>query len=203
MIKMKMTRTYTMRARAANMEATRRRIADVVVAMLKVRFRSEVRLADVARDSEVSVQTVLNVFGNRAALLDEALADLLREVRAQRLQAQPGDDLGAIAALVEHYERFGDWVIRNLAENADTELLELGRTGHREWVARQFGLALSKVEGKQRQAIIDQLVCVCDVYSWKLLRRDMGRSRARTEATIVAMVRAILGAHSDGTIYSP
>src|SRR5258706_7591399 len=192
-----------MKARAATMEATRSRILDAVVALLKSRFRSEIRLENVARDAEVSVQTVLNVFGSRHALLDEALAELLRDLRAQRLRADPGDAPGAIAALVEHYERFGDWVIRNLAERADLELIELGRAGHRQWVVRQFEQGIAKVEGKHRQELIDRLVCVCDVYTWKLLRRDMGRSRARTEATILAMVGAILGALPNGTVHDP
>jgi AcrR family transcriptional regulator len=196
---MKSTRSYTMKARAAKMEATRGRVLAITAGLLKSRFRSEVRLEDVARDADVTVQTVLNVFGSRAALLDEALSDLLAKLRAHRLRAEPGDDRGAVSALVEHYEQFGDWVSRNLAEQADPELLALGRAGHRDWVARQFGTAIAKIEGRDRQELIDRLVCVCDVYTWKLLRRDMGRSRARTEATILAMVGAILGASTSGT----
>ena len=121
------------------------------------------------------------------------------ELRAHRLRAEPGDNRGAVSALVEHYEQFGDWVIRNLAEQADPELLALGRAGHRDWVARQFDTAIAKVEGRDRQELIDRLVCVCDVYTWKLLRRDMGRSQARTQATVLAMVGAILGASTSGT----
>lgn len=200
---MKYPRAYTMTARAATAEATRRRVLDAVRMQLKERFRSEVRLEDVAQDASVSVQTVLNIFGNRASLLDEGLAALLEELRAQRLQSEPGDDRGAVATLVEHYERFGDWVIRNLAERADPELIDLGRKGHREWVMRQFSKALAEVEGKRRQILIDQLICACDVYTWKLLRRDMGRSRAQTEATMLDMVGAITGARPHGALYDP
>lgn len=192
-----------MTARAATVEATRRRILEAARAQLKERFRSEIRLEDVARDASVTVQTVLNTFGSRASLLEEALGELLEELRAQRLQPEPGDDRGAIAALIEHYERFGDWVIRNLAERADPELIELGRKGHREWVFRQFSKALVAVEGRRRQILIDQLVCVCDVYTWKLLRRDMVRSRAQTEATMLDMVGAIIGARLHGALHDP
>jgi AcrR family transcriptional regulator len=170
---------------------------------LKERFRSEIRLEDVARDASVSVQTVLNIFGSRTSLLQEALGELLEELRAQRLQPEPGDDRGAVAALAGHYERFGDWVIRNLAERGDPELIELGRKGHREWVLRQFAKAVAAIEGGQRQILIDQLVCACDVYTWKLLRRDMGRSRAQTEATMLDMVGAIIGARPHGALYNP
>jgi len=135
---MKMARLYTMKARAASAEATRRRILDVVVSLLKSRFRSEIRLDNVATGAQVTVQTIINVFGSRFVLLDKALKELLRELRAQRLSPTPGDIEAAIGALIEHYEQFGDLVIRNLVENADSELIETGRAGHRQWVQRQF-----------------------------------------------------------------
>jgi AcrR family transcriptional regulator len=181
-----------MRARAATAEATRRRILEVVVTLLKSRFRSEIRLDDVAAGAQVTVQTIINVFGSRSGLLDEALANLLRDLRAQRLRAEPGDLEGAVAALVDHYEQFGDLVIRNLAEQADPELIETGRTGHRQWVQRQFATQMGRLHAKSCRSVIDELVCVCDVYTWKLLRRDMGRSRPETEGTILSMVNAIL-----------
>lgn len=188
---MKYARSYTMRARAVSAEATRRRILDVVVSLLKSRFRSEIRLEDVAAGAQVTVQTVLNVFGSRAGLLDEALSSLLRELRRQRLRPEPGDIDGAVKALMEHYEQFGDLVIRNLAEQADLELIETGRVGHRQWVQRQFAPQIARVDPKGRRSLVDALVCACDVYTWKLLRRDIGRSRPETEATVLGMVNAI------------
>jgi AcrR family transcriptional regulator len=190
---MKYGRSYTMRARATSAEATRRRILDVVVALLKARFRSEVRLADVAEGAEVTVQTVLNRFGSRSALLDEALGTMLRELRAERLRAEPGDIEGSVAALMDHYEQFGDLVVRNLAERADPQLIAIGRAGHRRWVQRQFGPHIARL-ARARRSLIDELVCACDVYTWSLLRRDMDRSRPAAEATILAMVKAILSA---------
>lgn len=181
-----------MRARAVAAEVTRRRILDVVVALLKNRFRSEIRLEGVAAGARVTVQTIINVFGGRSALLNEAMAELLRDLRAQRLRPSPGDIEAAIAALVEHYEQFGDLVNRNLAENADPELIEIGRTGHRQWVQRQFATQMGRLDARDRRLLVDQLVCACDVYTWKLLRRDMGRSRAETEGTILATVKAII-----------
>src|SRR5262245_4285810 len=128
------SRHYTMHARALAAEATRRRILEAVTTLLKTRFRSEIRLEDVAAGAGVTVQTVLNIFGSRSALVEEARSELLKELRAQRLRADPGDIPGAVAALVEHYECFGDWVIRNLAEQADPQLIATGRAGHRQWV---------------------------------------------------------------------
>ena len=182
-----------MRTRAAAAEATRRRILGVVEVLLKSRFRSEIRLDDVAERAQVTVQTVINVFGSRSALLNEAYASLLQDLRAQRLRPEPGDIDGAVSALVEHYEQFGDLVVRNLAEQADPELIETGRAGHRKWVQRQFAASLEAVQPAERRTLTDALVCVCDVYTWKLLRRDMGRTRAEVERTVLRMVNAMLG----------
>jgi len=66
--------------------------------------------------------------------------------------------------------------------------------GHRQWVQRQFAPQMAKLDAKGRRSLIDQLVCAGDVYAWKLLRRDMGRSRTETESTILATVHAIVGA---------
>ncbi len=183
-----------MSARAASAEATHRRILDAAISLLRSRFRSEIRLEDVAAGAQVTVQTIINVFGGRSALLDQALEELLRDLRSQRLRPLPGDIEGAIAALVEHYEQFGDLVIRNLAENVDRELIETGKVGHRQWVQRQFAPQMAKLDAKERRLFIDQLVCVCDVYTWKLLRRDMGRSRAECELTMYSTVKAIVSA---------
>jgi AcrR family transcriptional regulator len=191
---MKITRPYNMKARATSTEATRRRVLDVAVSLLNSRFRSEIRLEDVAAGARVTVQTIINIFGGRSALLDQALKELLRDLRSQRLRPNPGDVEGAISTLVEHYEQFGDLVIRNLAENADRELIETGRLGHRLWVQRQFAPQMAKLDPKDRRVLVDQLVCACDVYAWKLLRRDMGRSRAESETTIYATVKAIVSA---------
>lgn len=189
---MKSARSYTMRTRAAAAEATRRCILEAAERLLKSRFRSEIRLDDVAAGAQVTVQTIINVFGSRAALLNEAYANLLQGLRAQRLHPEPGDIDGAVSALVEHYEQFGDLVARNLAEQADPELIETGRTGHRKWVQRQFAAFLEVRQPRERRSLTDALVCVCDVYTWKLLRRDMGRTRAEAEQTMLGMVKALL-----------
>lgn len=190
---MKIARPYTMRARASAAQATRHRILKVVEGLLKSRFRSEIRLDDVAVGAKVTVQTIINIFSNRSNLLSEAYANLLQGLRAQRLRPAPGDIVGAVSALVEHYEQFGDLVSRNLAEQADPELIETGRTGHRKWVQRQFAAFLETRRPNERRTLTDALVCVCDVYTWKLLRRDMARTRAETEETILEMVKAMLG----------
>jgi hypothetical protein len=61
-------------------------------------------------------------------------------------------------------------------------------------VQRQFAAQIEQIDPERRRSLVDELVCVCDVYTWKLLRRDIGRSRPETETTILSMVAAIVSA---------
>jgi AcrR family transcriptional regulator len=195
-INMKLRRTYTMHARAESTAATRQSILDATAALLKARFRSDIHLDAVADAAQVSVQTILRNFGSRAALMESAQHVLEQYINDQRNRAVPGDIPGAISDLFDHYEEFGDLVIRQLADEADPSvqpLLAIGRTRHRQWVDEHFGPRLVRHESAMRQRLLDALVCICDAYTWKLLRRDIGRSRPDAEMTMVWMVKAMLG----------
>jgi AcrR family transcriptional regulator len=93
---MKMTRTYTMKARAEATASTRSRILDAVIALSEERLSLEIVLADVAARAGVSVQTVLRHFGSRNELFEHAQARQVAQVRAER--ATP---VGDVAAAVE------------------------------------------------------------------------------------------------------
>lgn len=185
-----------MRVRADAAEESRRRILAAAVDLLTSRLRSDVHLDEVARRAGVSVQTVLRAYGSRSALLDRALEEALREIAGELDRGDPGDVEGSVSAWFDHYERVGDLVVRNLADESDpavAPIVRIGRARHRRRVQRQFGPQLARVPAGDREPLVDALVCVCDVYAWKLLRRDMGRSRRQAEATMTRMVRALLG----------
>lgn len=195
-INMKLRRSYTMRARAASASATRQRILNETTSLLKTHFRADIHLDDVASAAQVSVQTILRLFGSRTALLEGAIEELGRHISDQRDRAAPGDIDGVMAGLFDHYEEVGDIVIRNLADEADPTvqpLLGIGRTRHRQWVEQHFAPQLARHDPLARDALVDALVCVCDVYTWKLLRRDMGRSRSDAERTMAWTVKTLLG----------
>lgn len=185
-----------MRARADAAAATRQRVLDATVELLRQRLRSDVRLEDVAERAGVSVQTVLRLYGRRDDLIDLALEHTLGEIAGELDRAEPGDVSASISALFDHYERVGDVVVRNVADEHDpaaAPLVRIGRARHRRRVQRQFGPQLARLPDPGRTLVTDALVCACDVQTWKLLRRDMGRSRRQAEATMSAMVEALLG----------
>jgi len=186
---MKMPRVYTQAARAESVAATRQRIVEATVTAFGE--PPEVTLADVAARAEVTVQTVLRHFGNREALIAEAMSALAAE------RASPaGDPSRAIRALYDQYERRGDANIRLLGkEDAEPHvkcLMDRGRAMHREWVEQVFAPALDGRPAAERDVLLDLLVVATDVYTWKLLRRDRGLSRRLAESRVRQLVERIL-----------
>lgn len=194
---MKTTRPYTMRARAAAVQETRRRILQATLDLAAERLFADISLDAVATGAGVSVQTVLRQFGSRAALIEATIEYGTRLVAEER-RAPAGDLDEAVRLLVEHYERRGEASLLLLAqESADAAAraaVEQGRSLHRTWVAESFAPMLDGLAPAGRRESLDLLAVATDVYTWKQLRRDQGLSRALTEARITTLVAAVLGA---------
>jgi AcrR family transcriptional regulator len=186
---MKTKRTYTMGARARAVEDTRTRIREALFDLGTTRVFSDISLEDVAHEAGVSVQTVLRHFGSRAGLIESNIQYAIDRVAHERV-APEGDVDTALTVLVDHYELRGDTVLLMLAQEATDELVhrltENGRRMHREWVRSTFGDVVA-----DREDLLDLLVVATDVYTWKLLRRDRGYSRATTEQRMKTLVRAV------------
>ncbi|MFG2794537.1 TetR/AcrR family transcriptional regulator [Streptomyces sp. NPDC048419] len=193
---MKSARPYTMRARAASAESTRSRVLEAAVQQLKGRLRSDIRLNDVASQADVTVQTVLRLFGSKAELFRRALDAVLQEMRDDLDQAEPGNVTDAVRTWFDHYEQFGDVVIANLADEHDpavAPVVRIGRERHRERVETVLEPQLRRFAAGERERVVNALVCMSDVYTWKLLRRDMQRPRHEAEATLEMMINSVLG----------
>jgi AcrR family transcriptional regulator len=184
-----------MQARAESAAATRARILDAAAAAMRRQFRPEVRLDAVAEEAGVSVQTVLRIFGSRRRLLDEVTEIAAGDVAAEFAAVGPGDVKAIVHAYVNHYEKVGDLVVRNIQDETDPEVhafVERGRSAHRSGCEERFAPNLDPLAPAQRRRTTDALVVALDVYTWKLLRRDIGRTRLDTETTICTLVNAIL-----------
>jgi AcrR family transcriptional regulator len=179
-------------ARAASAEATRERILKTAGELLRARFRSEIRLQEVAEKAEVTVQTVINVFKTKDELLTQAVCEVNGAARELRRAAAPDDLKGAIHGLYAYYEAIGGWVIRNRMEEADQGHIEAGRKRHREWGEIYFGPRLAALPAAERRRRMDALLTICSVYNWWLLRHDMHRSLGEAEAVVLLTVEALL-----------
>lgn len=186
-----------MRVRADSAAATRTRILDAATAAMRRQFRPAVRLDAVAAEAGVSVQTVLRIFGSKSRLLDEVSEIATREVVAEFADLRSGDVTGIVHAYLCHYEKVGDLVVRNIQDEHDPEIhafVERGRDAQRAGINALFAPLLDPLAPAARRRTVDALVVALDVYTWKRLRRDMGRSRRDTEVIIRTLVNAILEA---------
>ena len=184
-------RGYRMGERAESTAATRQRILDAALAIGDPR----VPLAAIAARAGVSQRTVLRHFGDRNGLFIATMEEGDARVREERFSVPAGDLDAAVANLVDHYEDQGDSVIARLAEEGQDErvdrVLDSGRRLHRRWVEEVLGPLLDGLEARTRRRRLAQLVAACDVYTWKLLRRDSGLGRGETEKAIVELIRGL------------
>lgn len=188
-------RRYRQGARAASAARTGERILDAAVAVFWEGPTDRLSLDEVARRAGVSAQTVIRRFGGREGLMAAAGERETERVRRMRDAAPADDPAAAVAVLADHYEEVGDAVIRLLAEEerspALAAIVRSGREYHARWCARVFAGLLAPVPAADRPRVLAQLTAVCDVYTWKVLRRDAGLDARATLEAIRTMVAAI------------
>lgn len=193
------TRPYRMAARAQSTAATGERVLDAAIELFWERPTDQIALDQVASRAGVTVQTVIRRFGGKDALIAAAAERESARVAQQRDRAPVGDVVGAVLVLVEHYELTGDRVLKLLAEEERIPGLRIiadrGRALHRDWCARVFAPALEGRVGVEQRRRMAQLVAVCDVYTWKLLRRDAHLSRRQTTLAMVELVTPLMEEH--------
>jgi AcrR family transcriptional regulator len=183
-----------MRARAEAKAATRLRVLRAVLELSEEKMTIEITLDEVASRAGASVQTVLRHFGSRDGLLDEAVKLASIEVEQER-QVTAGDIDGAVEAVVAHYEKRGDFVLRLLGQEHDPRIAAVvtpGKQLHRGWVEESFGPQLQGRPHPDREALVDLLVVATDLYTWKLLRRDRALDRQTVQTRMRSLITAIL-----------
>src|SRR5690348_15008522 len=110
-------RPYRQESRARQTSVNTDRIVAAAVGLIKrARRVSHITLENVARDSGLTVRTMLRRFGSRDGLLEAAFVRLTEEIKSLRPPTPPGDVDAALAALVQQYEQIGDMNIRALEE---------------------------------------------------------------------------------------
>jgi AcrR family transcriptional regulator len=199
-------RAYTMRARADGVAATRERIVRATLRLALEQAYEDITLAAIAAAAGVSHQTVLNHFESKEGVAFAAAELLRHKTTAARAKARPGDVKGAVSVLVGEYERIGDagvrWALTAERLGKLAPLLEEARAGHQEWLRRVFADRLPAAPAERRRAV-NALHAATDVYTWKLLRRDLRLSRAETVRTMVDLVNGILDQRGAGHWRSP
>lgn len=199
-------RPYKKVARAKAQERTRETLLQAAAEEVERDRWTQTSLESVAERAGVTKQTALRHFGSKQGLLDAVLNRTASTVVKERDQAPIGDIAGAVANLVRHYERYGDIVVRMLPyrdavvrvignEHLGSlrRVVDRGHELHEDWVLRTFEPQLADLDPSTRRRRLAQLVAVCDVYVWKVLRRDLDLDTDHVEAALTEMLERLLG----------
>ena len=185
-------RRYQMTARAEAAQSTADGILDEAIELFTDKAFDDVTLDEVAERAGVTKRTVLRRFESKDRLFVAAMDRAATVMMRQREGAPVGDVPGAVANVVEHYERWGTNRLRLLSQEDRIELVAEhvrgGRAYHRAWVEQTFAPQLAGLRGAARTRRVAALVAATDVYTWKLLRLDLALSRAETERTLVEII---------------
>jgi AcrR family transcriptional regulator len=184
-----------MGARRQAAAETGRAILQATIDLYSERFYDQVSLEDIAERAGITVQTLIRRFGSKEELISAA-ADVSRgPIRSQRDETPVGDIASATKVLVETYEAHGDRVLRLLAQEervpAFRRITDTGRAYHYEWVDRIFAPLLAKSSPRDRERTRAQIIAVCDVYVWKVLRHDLGMTRDETQRAVMHVLTAL------------
>lgn len=207
MAEKKAQRPYKQVARAQAQERTRETLLQAASEEVERDGWRQASLETVAERAGVTKQTALRHFGSKQGLLDAVVHRTSGLLVKERIEAPVGDIAGAVANLTRHYERYGnimmrllpyrDAVVRVLGEEHRDSLarrtVDQGHQAHKDWVQRTFEPQLTKLSGQARERRLAQLVTVCDVYTWKVLRRDLTLSVTETEAALVELIERLIG----------
>jgi len=195
---MKLRRGYRQTLRAQKTAETDDRIVAEAERLFSTEPFDRVTLAAITEAAGVTIPTLQRRFGNKEGVF-AAFGDRVRaRVQKQRGAPPAGDVRAALAELMAHYEAEGRMMWHLLRQEQDVPMLKRalaeGRAFHRAWVESVFADALvPESTPKARRARADALVAVTDLFVWKLLRLDLGRSRADVAASIAAMAEAVAG----------
>lgn len=193
-------RAYDMTKRSDAAGGTRRRIAEAALALFKERDYDDVSLNEIARAAGVSHQTVLNHCDNKAGVLLAAGELFSEEIRALEADVVAGDVSSVVRTTCDRYEILGDanarWAAMGTRAPEVAEGLARGRLGFQAWLEEVLGeLMPGDDDPDEHRRVLLGLHAALDVFTWKLLRRDLGLSREQTEQQLTDLVLGVLARH--------
>jgi AcrR family transcriptional regulator len=193
-------RAYDMTKRSDAAGGTRRRIAEAALSLFKERDYDDVSLNEIARVAGVSHQTVLNHCESKAGVLLAAGELFSEEIRNLEVDTVVGDVSSVVHTTCVRYEVLGDANARwgAMSTRAPEVALGLarGRLGFQSWLEEMLGELLpGEDDPDERRRVLLGLHAALDVFTWKLLRRDLGLSQEQTEAQLTDLVLGVLARH--------
>ena len=190
------TRPYRMKARAKAKAETRERILEVAEEIFDAGSSDRFTLVVIADRAGVSVQTVLRHFENREGMLTATLLHTGAKMRELREAVPVDDPRRAVAGLVSYFDRYGDRILRLIAERERNPTIQamtdFGWTQHREWCETAFAGTLDGLSKVSRERRLAQLSMITGIHVWKILRRHNGLGQRQTELAIREMLEPLI-----------
>jgi AcrR family transcriptional regulator len=194
------TRGYVQRDRARATAANTERILTVALELFAEQPFDRITLAQVAERAGVGVQTVIRRVGTKDGLVRAVNAWVHPQVDAARGDPVSADPAAVAAAIARQYERWGALIDRTLRQEdvspALAEGAEGGRRAHRAWIDAAFEDVLGALPAAKQRRLRAQLVAVCGVELWHVLRRDEGLSVAAARGAVADLIAACLATHT-------
>lgn len=180
------------------MDGTEQLILEAVGEIIATEDFDAVSMRRVAAKANVSLSTVVRHFGTKDALLAALVSQGGEDEERDEVRRNmaPGDVTAAVRVVVDDYEEAGQRLMHMLAQEhrfpALSELLDLGRRGHRKWVRWAFSPQLAGRTTAGKTQLENLLVVATDVYTWKLLRIDRRLSARATGAAMTELCEAVV-----------
>jgi AcrR family transcriptional regulator len=192
-------RAYVQRDRARAAAENTERILTAALELFAEQPFDHITLAQVAERAGVGVQTVIRRVGTKDGLVRAVNAWVHPQIGAARGEPVSSDPDAVAAAIARQYERWGALIDRTLRQEdvspALAEGADAGRRAHRAWIEAAFADVLAPLPAPDRRRLRAQLVAVCGVELWHVLRRDQGLSAAAARDAVAGLVAACLAAH--------
>jgi AcrR family transcriptional regulator len=189
-------RPYKQVAREQSQRRTRDAVLDAAEEELARGRWSKTSLEALAAKAGVTKPTVLRHFGSKEGLIEAAIRRTSEIVRKERARAPVGDVPGAVRNLLDHYERWGNLVMRVLAEEHRVSLVrkmtDRGRQVHYDWVDYVFAPQLEGLDERVRRRRRAALIAICDVQMWWLLSHDLGLERSEISVILIDLIERLL-----------
>lgn len=189
-------RSYTMSIRAERMAANERSIIVAIVELWMELPYHEITLDRVAERAGVTVRTILRKYGSKEGLIEACLENEEVSVDSGRIAPAPGNIRAILDILCAEYEAMYPAVMRTIAAveqfPAADKILERGRNYHREWCALAFSPFLASPGTEAFEAKLTAFITATEIYLWKLLRKDMGKSVEEAKEVLRLLVEGII-----------
>ena len=182
-------------ARAQSVAETRQRVLEAALELFGQRPYDLVALGDVAERSGIGLATILRQFESKEQLFAAAIDNGRAEFDTSMDAASANDPAAVVRTLAANYERFGDAIVRLIAQEerlpAVGAVIADGRKLHAELVESLFAATLARLRGRERKLRRAQLLAATDLQFWRLLRHQAGLDRRDAEAALVQVLTAL------------